>query len=79
MGKRGKKLPTIWTRKDQRNQGKSNRSRTNHRNVEVDRHCSEEDEGTGWGLEVDAGRSFCWLRSRGCSSGSPSERENAKG
>jgi hypothetical protein len=25
----------------------------NRRDVEVDHHCSEEDEGTGWELEVE--------------------------
>jgi hypothetical protein len=69
------KLPTIRTRKDQRDQGKSNRRRTNCENVEVDRHCSEKDEGTSWGFEVDAGRSSGGLRMCGCSLGLPPERE----
>jgi hypothetical protein len=72
-------LPTICTCKGKRYRGKSNRSETNRRDVEVDCHCLEEDGGTSWRLEVDARESSCWLRSRGCSSESPLERENAKG
>jgi hypothetical protein len=58
---------------------KSNRGGMNRRDVEVDCHCLEEDGGTSWRLEVDAGEGYCWLRSRGCSSELPPERENAKG
>jgi hypothetical protein len=47
--------------------------------VEIDCHCSKEDGGTNWRLEVDAKEGSCWLRSHVCSSGSPPERENAKG
>jgi hypothetical protein len=57
---------------------KSNGSKTNRRDVEVDCHCLEEDGGTSWRLEVDAGEGSCWLRYYGCSSGSPPERENVK-
>jgi hypothetical protein len=36
----------------------------NRRNVEVDRHCFEKDEGTSWRLENDDGRSSSGLRMR---------------
>jgi hypothetical protein len=47
----------------------------NRRNVEVDRHCSEKEEDTSWGLEVDDERRSGGLRTRDCSLGLPPERE----
>jgi hypothetical protein len=39
-------------------------TKMNHRDVEVDRHCFEKDEGTSWRLENDDGRSSGGLRMR---------------
>jgi hypothetical protein len=75
--KEWKKKKNTNCKNSQRTKGinQGNRRKMNRRNIEVDRHCFEKDEGTSWGLEVDGGRSSGGLRTRSCLLGMPPERE----